>query len=144
MSLTAAQLRSPASKENIEAMIEWQESVEDGSAIAAGSLTNAQLQQSTTLTPASDAVPTIVRSTKHIELISTTGAKAILTDTSGDDAVQVGQTVHISVPATCSGGSYTLALVTGTLTLNAVGEGATVMRTSAGWVCVGLGSATIV
>lgn len=95
-------------------------------------------------TVASDVVPTIDRSDRVIELLaSASGAKAILTDTSGDDAVALGQEVTFFLTAR-SGGSYTLALSTGTLTFDAALEAAKVVRTSLGWNVVSLNGATIV
>jgi hypothetical protein len=58
-----------------------------------------------------------------------------------------GQRVNLFAVAVAGGGSYTLVLDVGTLTLNATGEGAVVMRNAGNtaWVCVGLsGGATIV
>lgn len=95
-------------------------------------------------TVASDVVPTIGRDDGVIELLaSASGAKAILTDTSGDNAVEVGQEVTFFL-ATRSGGSYTLALSTSTLTFDAALETAKVVRTSLGWNVVSLNGATIV
>ena len=95
-------------------------------------------------TVASDVVPTIVRGDSVIELLaSASGAKVILTDTSGDGAVEVGQEVTFFLTAR-SGGSYTLALSTGTLTFDAALECAKVVRTSLGWNVVSLNGATIV
>lgn len=97
-------------------------------------------------TVASDVVPTIGRAdgSGMIELLaSAAGDKAILTDTSGDNAVDLGQEVTIFLTA-ASGGSYTLALSTGTLTFNAALEAAKVVRTSLGWNVVSLNGATIV
>lgn len=95
---------------------------------------------------ANDVVPTIVASDRALILAdSTTGDKAILTDTTGADAVTAGQMVSIRLIA-CTGNSYTLALVSGTLTFNAAGEQATIVRNAAntGWLVSFLGTATIV
>ncbi len=93
---------------------------------------------------ASDVVPTITREDGVIELLdSTTGNKAILTDTSGTDAVELGQEVTIFLTV-ATGNSYTLALSTGTLTFNAALECAKIVRTSLGWNVVSLNGATIV
>lgn len=95
-------------------------------------------------TVASDVVPTIGRDDGVIELLaSASGAKVILTDTSGDNAVDLGQEVVFFLAAR-SGGSYTLALSTGTLTFDAALETARVVRTSLGWNVVALNGATIV
>jgi hypothetical protein len=93
-----------------------------------------------------DVVPTITRADAGgvIELLnSTTGAKAILTDTAGADAVVLGMEVTIFLTA-AAGNSYTLALSTGTLTFNAALECAKIVRTSLGWNVVSLNGATIV
>lgn len=95
---------------------------------------------------ANDVIPTIVGSDRALILAdSTTGNKAILTDTSGENAVQAGQMVDIRLVA-ATGNSYTLALVSGTLTFNAAGESARIVRNAAntGWLVVNLTGATIV
>ena len=93
---------------------------------------------------ANDVVPTIVAGDRALILAdSTTGNKAILTDTSGAGAVVVGQQVAIRLVA-ATGNSYTLALASGTLTFNAAGESATVVRTATGWQVIRLEGATIV
>jgi hypothetical protein len=72
---------------------------------------------------------------------STTGNKAITTVSS-----HIGQQIVIRL-VLCTGNSYTLALVSGTLTLNAAEEGAIIVRNGAndGWLVAGLlGGATIV
>ncbi len=93
---------------------------------------------------ANDVIPTILASTRGVNIAdSTTGNKAILTDTSGADAVQIGQVVDIVLRA-ATGNSYTLALASGTLTFNAAGESATIVRTAAGWEVVHLSGATVV
>lgn len=97
-------------------------------------------------TVASDVVPEIGRLDAGgvIELLaSASGAKAITTDTSGANAVSLGQEVTIFLTAR-SGGSYTLALSTGTLTFDAALECAKIVRTSLGWNVVSLNGATIV
>jgi hypothetical protein len=71
---------------------------------------------------------------------STTGAKAITTVSS-----HAGQQVVIRL-VLCTGNSYTLALVSGTLTFNAAEEGAIIVRNAAndGWLVAMLNGATIV
>jgi hypothetical protein len=71
---------------------------------------------------------------------STTGTKAITTASS-----HAGQQVSIRL-VLCTGNSYTLALVAGTLTFNAAGEGALIVRNGAnsGWLVAQLFGATIV
>lgn len=79
-----------------------------------------------------------------IEMLNTTtGTKSITTDTSGANAVALGQEVTLFLTA-ATGNSYTLALSTGTLTFNAALECAKIVRTSLGWNVVSLNGATIV
>ena len=97
-------------------------------------------------TVAEDVVPTIGLADAGgvIELLlSTSGAKAILTDVADPNAVDLGQEVTIFLTAR-GGGSYTLALSTGTLTFDAALECAKIVRTSLGWNVVSLNGATIV
>jgi hypothetical protein len=92
--------------------------------------------------PASDAAVALSSSSTHVSLTSASGAKAITT-TTGIGAPVEGQTVTLYM-ATLSGGSYTLALAAGTLTLDAAREAATVRRVGSTWVAVSLAGATIV
>jgi hypothetical protein len=89
---------------------------------------------------ASNGAAAITATTGGIQLAgTTTGTKVI--DTSGSFP---GQRVHLVLLA-ASGGSYTLALDSGTLTIDGAGESPVVQRNDAGtgWVVVGLGGATI-
>jgi hypothetical protein len=71
---------------------------------------------------------------------STTGTKSITTSSS-----YAGQIITIRL-VLCTGNSYTLALVSGTLTFNAAEEGAIIVRNAAnsGWLVSMLNGATIV
>lgn len=94
------------------------------------------------LVPAADAAVAILNTTGGIQL-TVTGAGNVAISTSSSYA---GQVINLFAVAVAGGGSYTLALNTGTLTLNATGESAVVMRNTANtnWFCVGLSGATIV
>jgi hypothetical protein len=110
--------------------------------ITIGTIPVAQAQVSSALLqPAQDAAVDIDATIGGAQLDSAAGAKAITTSAS-----YPGQKVNLFLLA-AAGGSYTLALDAGTLTLDAAGEGAIVMRDSGdtAWVVVGLsGGATIV
>lgn len=98
---------------------------------------------STVLQPAADAAVAILGSTGAVQLTVTGAGNVAITDGAG---VYPGQTVHLFALAVGGGGSYTLALDVGTLTLNATSESAVVQRNAGNtaWVCVGLSGATIV
>lgn len=106
-----------------------------------GAVTQSQVR-SILLTPAADAAVAILSTTGGIQL-SVTGAGNVAISTTSSYA---GQKINLFALAVAGGGSYTLALDVGTLTLNAASEGATIMRNSANtaWVCIGLSGATIV
>jgi hypothetical protein len=108
-----------------------------------GALPIAQAQVSSVLlTPAADAAVALLNTTRGVQLtVSAAGNVAISTSSS-----YAGQVINLFAVAVSGGGSYTLALNSGTLTLNAAGESAVVMRDSgnAAWYCVGLSGATIV
>lgn len=90
---------------------------------------------------AEDVTAAILTTTSGILLASSaSGAKPIATTSK-----HAGQKVNIYLRAR-SGGSYTLAVEGGTLTLDAAGEHATVMRTAEddAWIVVALSGATIV
>ena len=110
--------------------------------ITIGTLPIAQAQVSSAVVQvASDAAAAILDTTGGVQLAGTTaGAKVIATTSS-----YAGQKVHFVLLA-AAGGSYTLALDVGTLTLDDQGESAVVQRDAGdtAWVCVGLSGATIV
>ena len=106
-----------------------------------GALPIAQSQVSGSLVaPAADAAAAILDTTRAMRL-TVTGAGNVAISTSSSYA---GQVVNLFAVAVAGGGSYTLALDSGTLTLNATSESAVIMREGANWVCVGLSGATIV
>ena len=94
------------------------------------------------LVPAADAAVAILDTTGGIQLTVTGAGNTAITTTSS----YAGQVINLFAVAVAGGGSYTLALNTGTLTLNATGESAVVMRNTANtqWFCCGLSGATIV
>jgi hypothetical protein len=90
---------------------------------------------------ASDGAAAILNTTNMLYLAaSTAGAKVIATTSRF-----AGQTVYVRLVA-ASGGSYTLCVQGGTLTLDAAGEGAIIVRNAAdsAWLAVPLNGATIV
>jgi len=94
------------------------------------------------LEPAADAAAAILSTTRSIRL-TVTAAGNVAISTSSNYA---GQVINLFAVSVGGGGSYTLALDTGTLTLNATGESAVIQRSNdnASWKCVGLSGATIV
>lgn len=117
-------------------------------AIAAGLVTWRVLSQtaaqvaSVVLQPAADAAVAILSTTGGIQL-TVTGAGNVAISTTSSYA---GQKLDLFALAVGGGGSYTLALDVGTLTLNAASESARVQRNAANtaWICTGLSGATIV
>lgn len=106
-----------------------------------GALPIAQSQVSGSLVaPAADAAAAILDTTRAMRLTVTAAGNVAISTTSSYS----GQIVDLYAVAVSGGGSYTLALDSGTLTLNATGESATIMRSGSTWVCVGLSGATIV
>jgi hypothetical protein len=112
--------------------------------VTIGSLPVAQAQVAQVISqPAADAA---------FEISATTGGVQLTVTGAGNEAITTnvncfaGQRVNLFAVAVAGGGSYTLVLDVGTLTLNATGEGAVVMRNAGNtaWVCVGLSGATIV
>jgi hypothetical protein len=112
--------------------------------ITIGSLPVAQAQVvGIALQPAADAAVAILGTTASVQLVVTAAPTVAISDGAG---VYAGQALDLFALAVAGGGSYTLALDVGTLTLNATGEGARVRRNAGNtaWVCVGLFGATIV
>lgn len=93
--------------------------------------------------PAADAAVEIDGTIGGLQL-TVTGAGNVAISTNAN--CYAGQKVNLFAIAVAGGGSYTLALDVGTLTLNATSESAVVQRNAGNtaWVCVGLSSATIV
>jgi hypothetical protein len=93
--------------------------------------------------PAADAAVEIDGTIGGLQL-TVTGAGNVAISTNAN--CYAGQKVNLFAIAVAGGGSYTLALDVGTLTLNASGESAVVQRNAGdtAWVCCGLSGATIV
>lgn len=88
---------------------------------------------------AANAAAAITDVTDRLVLLSSTsGAKAITTTSAHE-----GQRVSIFLVA-ASGGSYTLAVAAGTLTLDAANEHALIERVNGGWRSLSPSTATIV
>jgi hypothetical protein len=94
------------------------------------------------LTPAADAAVALLNTTAAV-VLTVTAAGTVVISTSSSYA---GQEVQFFASAVSGGGAYTLAVVGGTLTINATGEAPRVKRdtTNATWNVIALGSATIV
>lgn len=90
--------------------------------------------------PAADAACAILNTTSQIVLTVTAGGTVVISTTSS----VAGQRISIIANAVAGGGSYTLALVSGTLTINSVGETAIIERTAAndGWRALALTAGT--
>lgn len=90
----------------------------------------------TAVSPAANAACAILNTTTEINLTVTDGTNTAISTTSSVP----GQRIVIIAASVAGGGSYTLALVSGTLTLNATGETAEVVRNQAGtgWRAVAL------
>jgi hypothetical protein len=95
------------------------------------------------LEPAADAAVTILGTTRAVVLTVTAAPTVVIADGAG---LYAGQVVSLRAAAVAGGGSYTLAVQGGTLTMNATGEEPEVMRNEANdaWVVIRLGTATIV
>lgn len=101
------------------------------------SVSSADFQPTATrITGTADQAIAILDSTTHISLNSSSGAKAITTTSSYD-----GQIISIAAD-TVAGGSYTLAVTGGTLTLNSAGELAVVKRVGSAWQVLALTPST--
>lgn len=90
----------------------------------------------TRITGTADQPIAILDTTTHISLNSSSGAKAITTTSSFD-----GQTISL-IADTVGGGSYTLAVTGGTLTLNSAGEAAIIKRVGSAWQVLALTPST--
>lgn len=107
----------------------------DAAALGTGAVTPVKVL-STLVNPAADAACAILNTTTEIN-VSVTGAGNVAISTTSSVA---GQRIVIIATAVAGGGSYTLALVSGTLTLNSTGETAEIVRNNAnsGWRVVSL------
>jgi hypothetical protein len=112
--------------------------------VTIGSIPIAQAQVAgILLEPAADAAVTILGTTRAVVLTVTAAATVAIADGAG---LYAGQIVSLRAAAVSGGGSYTLAVQGGALTMNATGEEPEVMRNAANsaWVVIRLGTATIV
>jgi hypothetical protein len=78
----------------------------------------------TAISPAADAACAILNTTTEINLTVTAAGTVVISTTSS----VAGQRIVLIATAVAGGGSYTLALVSGTLTLDSTGETAEVVR----------------
>lgn len=92
------------------------------------------------LAPAADGAVAILSTTTRIVVSTASGATTAISTTSSYD----GQRISLQMTADAGGGSYTLAVTGGTLTLNAANETALVERIGSAWVVLSLNGATIV
>lgn len=109
-----------------------------------GSLPVAQAQVAgILLEPAADAAVTILGTTRAVNLTVTGASNIAIANGAG---LYAGQVVSLRGVAVSGGGSYTLAVQGGTLTINATDEEPEVMRNAANdaWVVIRKGTATIV
>lgn len=111
--------------------------------ITIGTIPVAQAQVTRVVSqPAADAAVELDATIGGVQL-SVAGAVPVAITTNAN--CFSGQVVHLFALSVAGGGSYTLPLDVGTLTLDATSEGAIVMFDGTDWVCVGLsGGATIV
>jgi hypothetical protein len=95
------------------------------------------------LTPAADAEVALLATTAAVQLTVTAGATVVI---STDPGCYAGQDVDLFAISVAGGGAYTLALNTGTLTINATSECARVKRNTGNtaWYVVQMTGATIV
>jgi hypothetical protein len=95
------------------------------------------------LEPAADAAVELLGTTAAVVLIVTAAPTVVITNGAG---LYAGQSVQLFASAVAGGGSYTLAVQGGTLTIDATAEAPVVMRNAANdaWVVISLGGATIV
>ena len=122
------------------------EDAADGAAmkeVTIGALPIAQAQvASILLEPVADAAVALLNTTSAVVLIVTGAATVAISTTSR----YAGQEIQFFASAVAGGGSYTLAVQGGTLTIDAAGEAPKVKRNAgdSAWVVIGLGGATIV
>ena len=106
--------------------------------IAAAAVTPVKLGHAS-VAPAANAACAILATTTEILLTVSDATNTAISTT----AAEPGQTISIRAVSVAGGGSYTLALVSGTLTLNSTGESALIKRTVAddAWMVVALTAA---
>jgi hypothetical protein len=95
------------------------------------------------LEPAADAAVTLLGTTRAVNLTVTGAATIVIANGAG---LYAGQTVNFRAVAVAGGGSYTLAVQGGTLTIDATDEEPEVIRNQANdaWVVIRKSTATIV
>jgi hypothetical protein len=95
------------------------------------------------LEPAADAAVALLGTTSAVVLTVTAAPTVAISNGAG---LYAGQRIEFRAAAVAGGGSYTVAVQGGTLTINATGEEPVIKRNAAGdaWVVVSLGGATIV
>lgn len=103
--------------------------------IADAAITPVKLS-STALSPAADAAVAILNTTTEINVTVTAAGNVAISTTSS----VAGQTLFIRATSVAGGGSYTLAVTGGTLTINSTGELAVVQRNAANnaWIVLAL------
>jgi hypothetical protein len=113
----------------------------DTTALGSGAVTPVKLSSSQ-VAPAANAACAIAATTTSLLLTVTDATNTAITTS----AAEPGQFVTIYATSVAGGGSYTLAVSSGTLTFNATGEGAIVRRNHAddAWQVFGLSGATVV
>lgn len=94
--------------------------------IATGAVTPVKIA-SASVAPAANAACAILDTTTEILLTVTSAANTAISTTSS----VAGQEVYLRATAVSGGGSYTLAVTGGTLTLNSTGEAALIQRSNA-------------
>lgn len=94
--------------------------------IASGAVTPVKMSSSG-IAPAANAACAILNTTTEILLTVTSAANTAISTTSS----VAGQELYLRATAVSGGGSYTLAVTGGTLTLNSTGEAAIVQRSNA-------------
>lgn len=113
----------------------WPAGLITTAAIADAAITPVKLS-STALSPAADAAVAILNTTTEINVTVTAAGNVAISTTSS----VAGQTLFIRATSVAGGGSYTLAVTGGTLTLNSTGELAVVQRNAANnaWIVLAL------
>lgn len=88
----------------------------------------------TSSAPAADAAVALLNTTGHIALQVNSAANTAISTTSSYE----GQVISLRANSVAGGGSYTLAVTGGTLTLNSTGEAAVIKRIGGAWIVLAL------